>query len=148
MKMPEETKLIAVVRVRGVINIKSDIKDTLEMLGLQRKNHCVVLKSTPSALGMIRKAKDYITWGEIDQETYDSLVSKRGQEFKGRTEDSKGKIKYNKYVEIAGKKYKKYFRLNPPKKGYGVSGIKKPFKVKGGLGYRGKEIRDLLLRMM
>ena len=36
---------------------------------------------------MVKKAKDYITWGEIDAETFKLLVEKRGNAKKGEKQD-------------------------------------------------------------
>lgn len=140
---------IAVIRVRGRINIRKQIKDTFDMLRLYNKNYCVVLESTPQNMGMINKVKDFVTCGEIEEGLFNELIAKRGEEYTGREKDSKGKIDYSrKYFEIDGRKYKKYFRLNPPKKGYGRKGTKKPFSKGGALGNRGDKINDLLKRMI
>jgi len=72
-------KRLAVIRIRGITGIKKSIKDTLKMLCIYHNNYCVVVDD--SLLGMIKKAKDYVTWGEIDDETYKLLVEKRGEEF-------------------------------------------------------------------
>ena len=113
---------IGVVRIRGITGIKKDIKDTMTMLNIHRKNHCVVLDKTPSTLGMIFKVKDYITWGDINEETLTLLKKK-----------SEGN---------------KFFRLNPPLKGYGRKGIKVSFTRGGGLGDRKEKINDLIRRML
>ena len=144
----ESGKRIAVIRVRGKIGVKKEINDTLNMLRLYNNNYCVVLENTPSIMGMIKKVKDYVTWGEINDETFSLLVEKRGEEYKGRETDSKGKIKYKKFITVNGKKIKPFFRLNPPRKGYGKKGIKIPYKVGGALGDRGKDINDLIRRML
>ena len=60
----------------------------------------------------------------------------------------KGKIDYNKFVDVDGKKIKKIFRLNSPKRGYGRKGTKVSFKNSGALGYRGDKINDLIMRMI
>lgn len=149
IKMSEkQNKKIAVVRIRGGIGIKKTILDTLKMLHVYRQNYCVVIESSPSYMGMIRKAKDYITWGEIDDETYKLLAEKKGEGYKGRETDTKGKIKYKKFVEIDGKKIKPFFRLNPPRKGFERKGIKVPFSKGGALGYRGDKIDELIKRML
>jgi len=133
-KKEEKTaKKIAIVRVRGDITLKTSIKNTLKMLKLYRKNYCVVYDSKPSILGMVQKIKDYVTWGEIDQETLKLLKEKRGE----KTKDKKGK-------EIM----KPYFRLNPPRKGFGRKGIKAPFTIGGALGNRKEKINDLIKRMV
>jgi len=138
---------IAVVLVRGLVEVNTKIKDTLAMLRLTRKNHCVVVDENPVNIGMIKKVKDYITWGPISDAVFKELVEKRGAEFQGREGDSKGKYKY-KCLEIDGKKYKLYFRLNPPRKGFGRKGIKMAFKLGGGLGFRGDKMEDLIRRML
>ena len=139
---------LAAIRIRGLTKIKTKIEDTLQMLRLYKNNYCSVFPNNPVYEGMLKHAKDYITWGEIDDETYKMLVEKRGEQFNGREEDSNTKIKYNDFFELGSKKYKKYFRLNAPKKGFGRKGIKHTFSNGGTLGYRGNAINDLIKRMI
>jgi large subunit ribosomal protein L30 len=138
---------VAVVLVRGTVRVSHKVKKTLELLKLNRKNHCVVLENNPVIKGMINKVKDYVTWGEISEETFKELIEKRGEDFLARTQDLKGKYNY-KCLELNGKKYKTYFKLNPPRKGFGRKGIKLSFNVGGGLGYRGEKMNDLIKRML
>ena len=93
---------IAVILVRGLVRVSSQIKDTLLMMNLTRKNQCVIINDTPVSRGMIKKVKDYVTWGDIDEKTLSDLISKRGQEFQGRLKDRKGKYSYKSLV-IDGK---------------------------------------------
>ena len=58
--------MYAVVQVRGVVNTNHEIKDTLKMLRLHHVNHCVLVPDTPAYLGMIRKVKDFVAYGEVD----------------------------------------------------------------------------------
>ena len=141
------TNKLAIILVRGLVNVTQSVKDTLAMLRLKRKNHCVVVENSALNKGMLMKVKDYVTYGEINEETFKQLVEKRGEEFKARESDSKNKYTY-KSLEFNGKKYKPYFRLNPPKKGFGRKGIKMPFKTGGGLGDREEKINDLIVRML
>jgi len=151
----------AAIRVRGVINIKPDIKKTLQLLNLTRVNHCVLLEEKPSIKGMLHVAKDYITWGEVEKDILVKLIEKRGK-LEGEKEITEKYLKsatsYNnldkltqaiidnkfKYKDIPD--VKSVFRLNPPKKGY--EGIKRSFTNKGALGYRGKDINKLIERMI
>ena len=143
-----ESKQLAAIRVRGIIGVKQRIEDTMSMLRLYRKNYCAVVPNNPIYVGMLKKSKDFITWGELDDDTFNTLVNKRGEEFNGRETDARGKIKYNDFFVHNNKKFKKYFRLNPPRKGFGRKGIKHPFKSGGSLGYRGAAIKDLMKRMV
>ena len=124
-------KKIAIVRIRGKIRVSGKIIDTLDMLRLYRQNYCVVFEKTPSVVGMLRTVKDYVTWGEIDDETIKLILEKRGEP---HPEDKK--------------KLKSYFRLSPPKGGFERKGIKKSYREGGALGYRGAKIKDLILRMI
>ena len=139
---------IAIVRVRGITGIKYPIEDTLNKLRLYRKNYCVVVPKNEVYIGMVKKVKDYVTWGEVSEETYKTLLDERKEAFKGSASDSKGKINYGKFLDIDGKKIKKFFRLNSPRKGYGRNGIKASFTDGGALGYRGDKINDLIMRMI
>tara|TARA_Y100000310_G_scaffold342247_1_gene444599 strand:- start:17365 stop:17784 length:420 start_codon:yes stop_codon:yes gene_type:complete len=123
-KAAETSERFAIVRVRGVTGIKYDIDGTLEKLNLHKKNYCVVVPKNASYVGMIKKVKDYVTWGDIDEKTYGALADKRK----------------------AGSK--KVFRLNSPRKGYGRKGIKASFQNGGALDYRGDKINDLIMRMI
>ena len=113
---------LAAIRLRGLTQISTRIEDTLQMMRLYKVNYCTVVPGNAVYAGMLQKAKDYITWGEIDEETFKLLVDKRGEEFKGREADSNGKLKYDDFVVINNKKLKKYFRLNAPRKGLGRKG--------------------------
>jgi large subunit ribosomal protein L30 len=151
----------AAIRIRGTVNIKPDIKKTLQLLNLTRANHCVILKETPGTKGMLQVVKDYVTWGEIDKNNLTKLITNRGklEGDKPLTEDYiKSATSYStidklsqaiideklKYKEIP--EVKPVLRLNPPKKGY--EGIKRSFSNKGALGYRGKDINKLIERMI
>ena len=139
---------LAAVRVRGLTGVRTTVSDTLNMLRLYKKNYCCILPNLPTYVGMLKMAKDYITWGELNEETFGILIEKRGEEFKGREADKKNKIKYNDFFVIDNKKIKKYFRLNAPRKGFGRKGIKYSYKNGGALGYRGAAINDLIKRMI
>lgn len=151
----------AVIRVRGIVNIKPDTKKTLKLFNLTRVNHCVLLPEDASTKGMLQIAKDYITWGEVDKEVLTKLIKERGK-LEGDKELTDAHLKNTtsygtidklsdaiinnkfKYKEIPN--IKPIFRLSPPKKGY--EGVKRAFVKKGALGYRGKEINKLIERMI
>ena len=70
---------LAVIRVRGPVNVRNTTNHTLELLRLSRVNHCVLVENRSDYLGMLQKAKDYITWGEISLEGLEKLLTKRGR---------------------------------------------------------------------
>ena len=143
-----EKRNLAVIRLKGDITVKRDIKDALHILRLHKKNFCVIVPNNKNYEGTIKKIKDYVTWGEISDEMVKELTEKRGEEYKGRETDRKKKIKYNKFIVVNDKKLNKFFRLNSPKKGYGRKGIKEVFSEGGALGYRGEKINELIMRML
>ncbi len=154
------SELLAVVRIRGRVNIRKEVKDTLVMLRLHRINHCVLVPETPEYLGMLQKSKDWITWGKVEKKTIVELFKKRGMVAGGKKLDENNMRKVTKYnvldsfVDdlIKGKikfkdcpSLKPVFRLNPPRKGYKSTRLPYP---KGDLGNRKEKINELLKRMI
>ncbi len=151
--------MIAAIRIRGRTGLKREIEDTMKMLRLTRINHAVMLDDNPNYLGMLRKAKDYITWGEVREDTIIKVIKKRGKLPGGAsvTEDYlKENTDYSSIEELSkavleGAKLEEYgvkpvFRLHPPRKGY--ENIKKTFNEGGSLGYRGENIEELINKMI
>ena len=141
------SSLYAVIRVRGPVNVRKDIEDTLKMLRLDRVNHCVLVPSNPTYQGMLHKAEECITWGEISKQTLEKLIFKRGL-ISGSKVEKKGAAELAKKVIANGIKetdIKPVFRLNPPSRGYRAV---RSFYPKGALGCRGGKINELLKRMI
>lgn len=151
---------LAIVRIRGIVNVRGDIKDTLRMLRLNRVNHCVILPETPAYKGMLRKAKDYITWGEIKVDILTKMLFHHGYAKDQKLKDAyiKKNTKYKSlwsYAKAVCEGKERFarleganpvLRLHPPIKGY--EGIKRSYKDGGALGYRGADINKLLDRMI
>ena len=130
-----EHALIAIIRIHGKVGLRKGIKETLTNLRLYNKHTCIVVPNKPVFIGMITKIKDYITWGEINEQTLRELLLKRGR--------------------VAGKKQlkdvpgcKPFFKLMPPRGGYERGGTKQPYSLGGSLGYRKDKINDLILKMI
>ncbi len=136
--------MYAVIRVRGEINARQDVRDTLKMLNLPYINNCTLVAEDKNYKGMLQKVKDYVTWGEINNETLQKLLEKRagleGKDLKDAVDKlTKGKAKLRDFASPT-------IRLPPPVRGY--EAIKKPYGMGGTLGYRGKKINELLERML
>jgi len=151
--------MFLVIRVRGTTGVKKDIADTLKMLRLHRINHGVLIEDNPNYKGMLQKAKDYITWGEVDNDTLTKIISKRGRivggnrvtkeyidentDFSSIEELSEALI--NSQVKLTDINLKPVFRFHPPRKGY--ESIRLSIREGGSLGYRGEQINDLAIKM-
>ena len=112
---------IAIIQIRGLVGAKQEVKDTMKMLNLQKKNSCVIVENTPAYKGMIQKVRDYVTYGEISEETIKAMTPRKKE---------------------------KQYALNPPRGGFERKGIKKLFKYGGALGERGEKINELIKRMI
>jgi large subunit ribosomal protein L30 len=120
--------MICIIRIKGQVGLREDIIETFNRLRLRKKYSCVVIEEPNKIhLGMIKKLRDFIAYGEISEEVYKELIKKRG------IKDKNGKLK-------------PFFRLHPPRKGIES---KKHFGVgKGVLGNNGEKINDLIIRML
>jgi large subunit ribosomal protein L30 len=155
-----ERKTLLAIRIRGGINVSRKDEDNLRMLRIDRNNMATLLDDRPDYEGMLRRAKDFITWGEPSIDTIKMLLEKRGKTVGDHhiTKDAlrdlgyesfdalaealkKGRVEFRKLEVI-----KPFFRLRPPRKGYKKS-VKRPFKSNGELGYRGSDIDELAKRM-
>jgi ribosomal protein L30/L7E len=65
-------KLVA-VKIRGSIDASEGIQKTIESLGLTKKNKAVVMEDNESNRGMLKKAKDYITYGQVEDDVADEV---------------------------------------------------------------------------
>ncbi len=134
-----ENKLVAIVRIRGRVNVRHDISETLKRLRLNRVNNCTVVKLTPDYYGMLKNCESYVTYGEVSKETLERLVK-----------SSNMKISANDIIEgkYDLKELKKNlpFRLHPPRHGY--KSTKRSVNEGGSLGYMGSKINLLIARMV
>jgi large subunit ribosomal protein L30 len=141
---------IAVVRVRGRRKIAPRIVKSLELLRLERPNHCVLVEDSPQYLGMLEQVKDYVAYGPVAEETIERLLEKRGRKGKVmlKTALKEDGLKKAAKEIFSGKKTADFanpvFRLNPPSRGY--KDIKRSYP-QGDLGKRG-EMDSLLRRMI
>ena len=137
-KNPLKDKLIAVVRIRGRVNVRSDITETLDRLNLKRVSNCVVLNVTDSYHGMLLKVSNYVAFGEIDEPTLSKLLEKHADGIEAKELMSgKGFDKLKEQLP---------FRLHPPRHGY--KSTKLNVKQGGSLGYAGPGINKLIQRMV
>lgn len=117
--------MIAAIRIRGRVGLDKDVIETFDRLRLQRKYACVVFdKLSKEQEGMIKKLRNFVSYGEISKDTYEKLVKARGKK------DGEGKLK-------------PFFRLHPPRGG-AETRIHYP---KGILG-ENKEMDKLMEKML
>jgi len=159
--MEEKRKCLVAIRVRGVSGISQEIKDTLKMLRLTRNCHATLIDDRLSYLGMLHKAQNYVTWGEISKENVAVLLKERGRliDNKKLTDEWAQEMGYKSLEDLAeaahrleveyGRlpKVEPVFRLHPPKKGY-KGKVKRSYAAGGVTGYRGEAINDLIKRMI
>lgn len=153
----------AVVRVRGSEQAGEKVQRTLKQLRLNKINHLVFVRNDPTMLGMLETVKDYVTWGEISAEMIAKILIKRGEpvgkrrrlndEFvKDNNEKFKSVLSFAKAIQAdearldSVRNLQPVIRLHSPRGGY--ENVKKPYRMGGSLGYRGKDMEALLERMI
>ncbi len=152
--------MYAIIRLRGSVNTKPEIKDTLKMLRLNQINHCVVVPDTPNYKGMIQKVKDYVAYGTINADTLALILENRGRIVGGdRLTDeyvaqNSGFKSIREFAEalVSGRAamsdvsgLNPVFRMHPPRKGH--AGLKRTFQQGGALGNYGEDISLLVEKM-
>jgi len=148
--LKDNNKLTAIIRISGMVKVKSEIVGTLDRLRLKRKYSCILVDvSKKDIKGMLEKVKYYVAYGPISKEILIKLLKDRAK----NTEGNKKEIKID-FEEVAsglmsGKKLsdfklKPFFRLHPPRKGI-KSKLQYP---KGVLGNNKQDINKLIERML
>ena len=153
---------LAIIRIRGKTGIRKEIKTTLNLLRLYNKHHLVLVDKTPVNIGKLKRIKDYVTWGEITQDTLKELLKQRArlpgnkplteQYLKEKSslsiDELSQKLTHSQIHlrQIPG--LKPFFRLKPPRGGFEKQGIKLPYSMHGSLGYRGENINILIKKML
>ncbi|MEM0506415.1 MAG: 50S ribosomal protein L30 [Thermosphaera sp.] len=161
-------ELYAVLRLRGLADTPPDVEHTLKLLRLHKKYHLVLYPSDlPGLKKMLDVVKDWATWGEISRETLVELLRKRGRTVGGRklTDEYvneklkdlgvtggieglanallEGRVRLHEIDHLI----KPVFRMHPPRGGFKKS-IKKSLGSGGELGYRGRAINELIMKMI
>ncbi|MBD3185682.1 50S ribosomal protein L30 [Candidatus Bathyarchaeota archaeon] len=154
--------LLVAIRIRGNVNKYRNIKKTFEILRLHKANHAVLLKATPSINGLLFKVKDFIAYGIINEDTLAKMLAKRARLNGHKPLDGKsvkkftGKDSYDdlaaalinfelKYTDI--KDICPVFRLHPPRGGF-PKGLKVQRSMGGVLGFHGKDINKIVVKMI
>ena len=146
----ETPKMVAVIRIAGMVKVRKDVAETLDRLKLRRKYACIIVDvSNKNIVGMLKRVKHYIAYGDIDSKTLEKLIKERAESEEGRKhkieinagEVAKGLMAGKKLADF---KLKGFFRLHPPRKGID-SKLQYP---KGVLGNNKKDINKLIERML
>lgn len=161
MTETKKSKCICAVRIRGTISAPIEVRETLKMLHLTRNNYAVLIDDRPTFAGMLRTARNFITWGEVSKETVKMLIKKRGRLVgnKKLTDEYAQTIGFKSLDELAeaifdGRvehwklpKTQLVFKLRPPTKGF-KGKTKRSYSAGGESGYRGDNINELIKRMI
>jgi large subunit ribosomal protein L30 len=140
--------MICLIRIKGRTSLKKEIIETLNRIRLRKKYACVVIKPTKENLGRVKFLKDFIAFGEINNETFEKLIEKRGKLI-----DKSKKINIKEVIKKLGegKSYeelnlKPFFRLHSPRGG--IDSKIHFGKKKGVLGNNKDSINKLVEKML
>ena len=127
--------MIAIVRIHGRVDLSSDIRETLDRLRIRKKFNCVFIDEKDAVkMGMLKKVKDYVMYGEVSKEFMEKVIEARG-ELK-EINDKKKKTLEN---------IKPWIKLHPPR-----GGFKKSTKLQVPKGILGKhqDISKIMEKML
>jgi large subunit ribosomal protein L30 len=134
----------AIIRIRGKPGMNADEEERLMRSQLRRKYACIVVNADNKYELFLKKIRNSVAYGDIDDETLLQLIEKRAKPMvKTKKIDAK-KIMEEFKKNIKSKDIKPFFSLHPPR-----GGIKSKIHYpKGILGDNGKEINSLVRRML
>jgi len=71
--------MIVAVMVRGKVDARDKAKESLQHLGLTKRNQAVILEDDAATRGQLSVSKDYITYGVVEDETVEKLEETSGK---------------------------------------------------------------------
>ncbi|MFC7202276.1 50S ribosomal protein L30 [Haloferax namakaokahaiae] len=151
----------AIVQLRGEVNMAQDVRDTLEMLNINRVNHATFVPENDAYRGMITKVNDYVAHGSPSVEIVAELISTRAEPLEGSADiDDEWLSENTDYDDVASlaqaivdeettlreQGLSPVLRLHPPRGGH--RGQKHVTKEGGQLGKHETDQIDELLEAM
>lgn len=151
----------AVVQLRGEVNMRQSVRDTLGMLNVHGVNHATLVPDTDTYRGMLTKVNDYVAYGEPSEETVATLLRRRAEPLAGSADvDDEWVAEHTDYDDVDALAaalvaeettlrevgLSPSLRLHPPRGGH--RGIKHPDREGGELGKHTSEAMDELLTAM
>lgn len=139
--------MIAIIRISGMVNVPQKTEETLSRLRLRRKYCLVLINPTPENLKLLKKIRNYVSYGEVSNDLIVKLIKARGKPIKAGT-----KIEAEKIVLQLDKKdlqelgLKPFFRLHPPRGG--IDAKQHYGTTKNAVLGNNKKISDLIGRML
>ncbi|MBI2126938.1 MAG: 50S ribosomal protein L30 [Thaumarchaeota archaeon] len=138
---------LLVVNMRGLINTRTVVRDTLSRLNIETRFRATVVPDTPSHRGMLEMAKEHVAWCESNSELLTELLQKRGRA-EGKTAINQDVLKVLGYqnlgdlakalsngeITLNALGVKPSFTLNSPKGGFKRS-IRRMYSQGGVLGH-------------
>lgn len=166
--VPAESKIILVVRIRGINCLAPQIRKILQLLRLRQLHNATLVRVNKATINMLRKVEPFIAYGYPNHETIKRLVYKRGfakirkQRIPITTntiiEQSLGKFGITHVEDLIhelvtlGTHFKEAnnflwpFKLNSPNGGF--NNKRHPFHQGGDWGNREEYINQLVRRMI
>jgi 60S ribosomal protein uL30 len=76
--VPEEPKLLFVIRIRGIVGAPPKVRKILQLFRLLQINNGVFIKVNKAVINMLRQVQHYVAYGYPNLKTVRELVLKRG----------------------------------------------------------------------
>jgi large subunit ribosomal protein L7e len=166
--VPAESKVILMVRIRGINNMAPQVKKILQLFRLRQLHNAVFIRVNRATLNMIKKIEPYVTFGYPTRHTISNLIYKRGY---GKINKQRIPISTNEVIQKAlgqfniicvedlineiytvGPHFKQAnnflwsFKLASPKGGF--NNKRHPFNKGGDWGMRDEAINQLAANML
>lgn len=168
--VPDEEKLVFVIRVRGVLNVSPKVKKILQLLRLRQLHNGVFIRVNAATTKMLRLVEPFIAYGYPNLKSVKDLVYKRGF---GKVTGQRVPISDNCVVSnglpgtglecvedviheiyTVGENFKAAsnflwpFKLSSPKGGFDGKGKLNHFNEGGACGQQGSKINQLIKKMI
>jgi large subunit ribosomal protein L30 len=109
--------MILVIRIAGQVDLTAGVKETLNRIKLKRKYAAILMHETRDNLLLLRKVRNFVSFGTIGKDALKNLIKERGTALNGKKIDVEKVIAELEKKTLSQLGLKPFFRLHPPRGG-------------------------------
>jgi len=166
--VPAESKVLCMVRIRGINNLAPQVRKILQLFRLRQLHNATFIRVNRATLNMVKKIEPFVTFGFPTRHTISNMIYKRGY---GKINKQRIPLTSNEIIEkslgqygiicvedlineiyTVGPHFKQAnnflwsFKLSSPKGGF--NNKRHPFHKGGDWGNRDEAINQLVAQML
>jgi len=108
--------MILVIRISGMVKVPKKVQEALHRLRLRRKYSAVLMENNDLNRKLLKKIRDYVAYGMINEEMLEKLIKIRGKSIGGKKINAKDIISGLEKKKLESLGVKPFFQITSSKR--------------------------------